>query len=106
MRPATAASLRVGAASSGGYAATAPDRTRRRLRASVACFNCCRGRRGLPEGEHVGLRAGLEEGDLERPLTDRVVLAYELMEAAFAEQAVAVLVDVEAVRAAWGLAVE
>ena len=51
----------------------------------------------LSEGEHVRLGAGLEERDLQRPLADRVVLAHELVQAAVAEHAVAVLVDVHAV---------
>jgi hypothetical protein len=51
----------------------------------------------LPECERVGLRAWLEEGDLQGPLADRVVLAHELVQAALAENAVAVLVDVHAV---------
>jgi hypothetical protein len=34
---------------------------------------------GLAEREHVGLCAGLEERDLQRPLADRVVLAHELV---------------------------
>ena len=51
----------------------------------------------LAERERVRLGAGLEEGDLQRPLADRVVLAHELVQAAVAEHAVAVLVDVHAV---------
>ena len=35
-------------------------------------------RANLAECEHVGLGASLEEGDLQRPLADRVVLAHEL----------------------------
>ena len=45
----------------------------------------------------VRLRAGLEERNLKRPLADHVVLAHELVQAAVLEQAVAVLVDVDAV---------
>src|SRR5687767_1890591 len=52
---------------------------------------------GLPERERVRLGAWLEEGDLERPLADRVVLAYELVHAAILKEAVFVLVDVNAV---------
>jgi hypothetical protein len=51
----------------------------------------------LPESERVGLGAGPEERDLQRPLVNRVVLAHELVEAAVPEQAVSVLVDVHAV---------
>ncbi len=51
----------------------------------------------LPEREHVRLGAGLEERDLQRPLADPVVLAHELIQAAVAEQAVPVVVDVHAV---------
>ena len=51
----------------------------------------------LPEREHVRLGAGLEERDLQRALADRVVLAHELVQAAVAEHAVPVLVDVHAV---------
>ncbi len=40
------------------------------------------------------------------PLADRVVLAYELVEAAVSEHAVAVLVGVYAVRRAWNFAVD
>jgi hypothetical protein len=50
----------------------------------------------LAEGERVGLGAGLEERDLQCPLADRVVLAYELVEPALSEQAVPVLGDVHA----------
>jgi hypothetical protein len=48
----------------------------------------------LTECERVRFGAGLEEGDLERPLADRVVLAHELVQAAVPEQADSVLVDV------------
>lgn len=51
----------------------------------------------LPEGERVRLGARLEEGDLQRPVADRVVLAHELVQAAVAESAVADFVDVDAV---------
>jgi hypothetical protein len=51
----------------------------------------------LPECERVGLGAWLEEGDLQRPLADRVVLAHELVHAALAENAVSMFVDVHAV---------
>jgi hypothetical protein len=50
-----------------------------------------------PEREHVRLGAGLEEGDLQRPLPDRIRLAYELIQAAVPKHAVSVLVDVHAV---------
>jgi hypothetical protein len=46
----------------------------------------------LAERERVRLGAGLEERDLQRPLTDPVVLVYELVEAALPKQAVPVLV--------------
>jgi hypothetical protein len=51
----------------------------------------------LPECERVGLGAWLEEGDLQGPLADRVVLAHELVQAALVENAVAMFVDVHAV---------
>src|SRR4051794_3208068 len=51
----------------------------------------------LPERERVSLGAGLEECDLQRALANRVALAHELVQAAFPEQAVPVLVDVRAV---------
>jgi hypothetical protein len=51
----------------------------------------------LAERERVRLGACLEECDLERPLADRVVLAYELVHAAVPEQAVPAVVDVHAV---------
>jgi hypothetical protein len=51
----------------------------------------------LAECERVRFGAGLEEGDLERPLADHVVLAHELVKAAVPEQAVPVFVDVDAV---------
>ena len=38
----------------------------------------------LPERERVRLGAGLEEGDLQRSITDSVVLAHELVHAAVA----------------------
>lgn len=51
----------------------------------------------LPEREYVRLGAGFEERDLQCPLADRVVLAYELVEAAVLEQAGPVVGDVHAV---------
>jgi hypothetical protein len=60
----------------------------------------------LAECKHVRLGAGLEESDLECPVVDRVVLAHELVEAAVSEHAVSVLVDVDAARGAWSLAVQ
>ena len=51
---------------------------------------------GLPEREPVGLGAGLEKGDLQRPLAYRVAPAHELVEAAVLKQAVPVLVDIHA----------
>jgi hypothetical protein len=51
----------------------------------------------LAECEHICLGTGLEERDLQHPLADRVVLAHELVEAAALDQAVPVLVDVDAV---------
>jgi hypothetical protein len=48
------------------------------------------------ERERVRVGACLEEGDLERPLAHRVVLAYELVHAVVPEQAVSVFVDVHA----------
>jgi hypothetical protein len=51
----------------------------------------------LAECEHVCLGAGLEERDFQCPLADAVVLAHELVHAAVSEQAVPVLVDVDAV---------
>jgi hypothetical protein len=51
----------------------------------------------LSECERVGLGAGLEERDLERPLANPVMLSHELVNAALPEQAVPVLVHVHAV---------
>ena len=51
----------------------------------------------LAERERVRLGTGLEEGDLQRPLADRVVLTDELIQAALAEYATAVCVNVHAV---------
>ncbi len=51
----------------------------------------------LAECERVRLGAGLEERDLKRPLANPVVLSDELVEAALPEEAVPVLVDVDAV---------
>jgi hypothetical protein len=51
----------------------------------------------LPEREGVRLGAGLAERELQGPFADRVMLAYELVEATFPEQSVAVDVDVDAV---------
>jgi hypothetical protein len=51
----------------------------------------------LTERERVGLGVSLEERDLEHPLPNSVVLADELVQAAVAKDAVAVLVDVDAV---------
>jgi hypothetical protein len=50
----------------------------------------------LPECVRVGRGAWLEEGDLQGPLADRVVLAHELVQAAVPKHAVALLVDVDA----------
>ncbi len=50
----------------------------------------------LPEREHVSFGAGFEERDLQCPLVNRVVLAYELVEATVPEHPVAFLVDVAA----------
>src|SRR3954466_3736413 len=63
-------------------------------------------RSSLSESEHVRPGAGLVERDLERPVLDWPRLANELVHAALAEQAVPVLVDVDAVRRARSLAVE
>src|SRR5262249_6049126 len=60
----------------------------------------------LTECERVGLGAGLEERDPNRPLTDLVRLPDELVEAALADNAVALLVDVLAVGRARRLVVE
>lgn len=49
-----------------------------------------------PEGERVSLGAGLEERDLQRPLADGVVLAYELVQPTLAENTVTFRVDVGA----------
>ena len=49
----------------------------------------------LPEGEHVGLGAGVGEGDLERALGDRTVLADQLVEPLLGDGPGALLVDVE-----------
>jgi hypothetical protein len=54
-------------------------------------------REPLAERERVRLGAGLQERDLKRPVADRAVLAYELVQATFPEQAGPVLVDVDAV---------
>jgi hypothetical protein len=51
----------------------------------------------LTEREHVRLGAWLKECDLKRPVADRIVLAYELVQAAVPEHAVPVLVGVQAV---------
>src|SRR3954447_3409623 len=60
----------------------------------------------LAERERVRLGAGLKEGGLQRSVADGGVLAYELVQAAVPKHAVAVLVNVDAVRAARSLAVE
>jgi hypothetical protein len=54
-------------------------------------------RSDLSERERVRLGAGFEEGDLQRPLADGAVLAYELVHAAVAQQTGPVLGDVHAV---------
>src|SRR4051794_605645 len=79
---------------------TSPARPGCAARPATAC--CAR----LPEREDVGLGPGGQEADLERPFADGLLLAHELVQAALAEQPVAVAVDVEAVRAAGGLTVE
>jgi hypothetical protein len=58
------------------------------------------------EGEGVGLDARVEEGDLEGALADRARLADELVEPRFGDRAVALVVDVDAVRGARRLPVE
>ena len=52
---------------------------------------------GYPNVNDVGLGAGLEERDLQRPLAHHFMLANKLVHAAVSEHAVAVLVDVDAV---------
>jgi hypothetical protein len=51
----------------------------------------------LPERERVRLRAGFEERDLHGPLSDCIVRAHELVQAAVLEAATPVPVDVHAV---------
>jgi hypothetical protein len=51
----------------------------------------------LSECKCIRLGASVEERDLERPLADGVVLAHELVEAAVAEDAVSVPLDVDVV---------
>ena len=53
--------------------------------------------RELPEGERVCLGAWGRERDLQYALADRLALAHELVQAAVAEQAGPVLVDIEPV---------
>src|SRR6185436_18297979 len=60
----------------------------------------------LSEGERVGLRAGLAEGDLQGAGTDPAALADQLIQAAVREDTGAVPVDVHAVRPARRLPVE
>jgi hypothetical protein len=50
----------------------------------------------LPESGRIRLGAGLEERDLQRPLANLVVLAYELVHTGLLKQPVAVFVDVDA----------
>jgi hypothetical protein len=58
------------------------------------------------EGEHEGLDAGFEELDLEPPVPDRRRLADELVHPLVVGDAVAVLVDVDAMGAPRGLPIE
>src|SRR3954465_9568608 len=51
----------------------------------------------LAEGEHVGLGAGVEEGDLEETVRDGAWLADKLVEPCIGDGALAALVGVEAV---------
>src|SRR5262249_28963686 len=76
--------------------------------ASARAALLCSSRRPsrLPEREHVRLGAALEEADLDGPIANAVVLPDELVHATGVEHAVALLVDVEAVRAGGDLAVE
>src|SRR5688572_21323164 len=60
----------------------------------------------LPEGECVRLGARLEERDLQRTVTDGVVLAHELVHAGVREQAGPILAGVDTVRPARRLTVE
>ena len=65
------------------------------------------GRRiALAEGEHVGLDAGSEEGDLERAVDDRSGLANQLIEPRLPNHSVAFFVHVESVRIAGRFAVD
>jgi hypothetical protein len=52
--------------------------------------------KGLPECEDVGLGAPLEKADFQRSVADRLVLAYQLVQAALPKHTVAVLVHVDA----------
>src|SRR3954467_14549063 len=49
---------------------------------------------GLAERQGVGLHAGVEEGDLERALGDRALLADELVQPRLGHRAGALVVDV------------
>jgi hypothetical protein len=51
---------------------------------------------GLAEGEHVGLGARIDEGDLEGAVGDRAVLTDQLVEPRIGNRSVAWLVDVDA----------
>src|SRR5215467_13570448 len=63
-------------------------------------------RRGLAEGEAVGLGAWIEEGDLAGAVSDGAGLADELVNPLLHEGAVAGDVDVRPVALAWWLTVE
>jgi hypothetical protein len=60
----------------------------------------------LAERERERFGSGLEKADLERAFADELVLADELVETAIPQHVRAVLVDVDAVRRAWRVAIE
>ena len=63
-------------------------------------------RLGLAESERVGLRAGVEEGDLEGVVGDGAGLADELVEPRLGDRAVAVAVHIASMRGAGRLPIE
>src|SRR5262245_56299966 len=58
------------------------------------------------EGEHVCLRAGVEERDLQRAIPDRAALADQLVQPGISYRAVAPFVDIDASRPVGRLAID
>ena len=69
-------------------------------------YGVANSRKHSAEREYKSLYVSLEEFDFERAIDNRLWLANELIEPLFGDHAVALLIDVGAVRGTRGLAVD